>query len=365
MKNLEILSSSYETNDGSREFDENEQFNNMLDDGDLGEYVLTLKKPDGTESPIPAVSRALFYADRPTYAALLNEQNTLERNRALRLEEFPTNEAVFDRLQMLVRRKAMVLPFVGAGFSVAAGCPSWGKYVVQQAIKGGMDESTTQRRLQAGEHELVMDEVIAAQTLDVFTREFRSAFENQKIDSSKSPSTELLDLFGGSVITTNFDRVLENCHQQAGKPFTEKVVGNEESYRFIKAAFQGEKYLLKLHGNIDDQRNRVLTRQEYNHSYAEDRPAPRTLMRVFASFSIIFLGCSLIADRYLIFLKKVFEQNRDSLPDHFSILTAPNDEQEFRERDRFLASHGISPIWYSEGDWDAPAEILQRLKLER
>lgn len=365
MRNFEIGPGSDENNDGGRDFDQNERFNEMLDDGDLGEYELILKKPDGTESPIPSISRALFYADRPTYAALLNEQSNLERNRTLRLDRFPTNEAVFDRLQTLVRRRAMVLPFVGAGFSVDAGCPSWGKYVVQQAIKGGMDEADTQRRLQAGEHELVMDEVIAAQTLDVFTREFRSAFENQKIDSSKSPSIELLDLFSGSVITTNFDRVLENCHQDAGAPFAEKVVGNEDSYRFIKAAFQGEKYLLKLHGNIDGQRDRVLTRQEYDQSYADGRPVPRTLMRVFASFSILFLGCSLIADRYLNCLKEVFGKNKDSLPDHFAILTAPENEQELRERDRFLASHGISPIWYSEGDWAAPAEILQRLKMER
>lgn len=365
MKSIEVFSDTGESNNDSSVFDQNGRFNDMLDDGDLGEYALTLKRPDGAESPIPAISRALFYADRPTYAALLNEQNALERNRILRLEGFPTNEAVFERLQMLVQRKAMVLPFVGAGFSVAAGCPSWGDYVIQQAIKGKMDEATTKRRLQAGDHELVMDEVIYAQTLNVFTREFRSAFENPRIDHSLSPSAKLINLFDGPVITTNFDRVLESCHQSAGRPFTEKVVGNEDSYRFIKSAFQGEKYLLKLHGNIDDQKNRVLTRQEYDRSYADGRPVPRTLMRVFASFSIVFLGCSLIADRYLSCLKEVFEQNKDSMPDHFAILTAPDDEQELRDRDEFLASHGISPIWYEEGDWDAPSEILQQLAQER
>ena len=362
MRSIETFSGSAEAKDDNKEFDQNERFNDMLDDGELGEYGLTFIRPDGTEVPIPAISRALFYADRPTYAELLNEHSASERRETLRLDEYPDNEAVFERLQLLVRRKAMVLPFVGAGFSVAARCPSWGDYVVQQAIKGGMDEAVTKLRLQAGEHELVMDEVITAQTLDVFTREFRSAFENPRIDSSLSPSIELLDLFSGSVVTTNFDRVLENCHQAAGRPFTEKVVGNEDSHRFIKAAFQGEKYLLKLHGNIDDQRNRVLTRREYDQSYAERQPVPRTLSRVFASFSIIFLGCSLIADRYLNNLKEVFEQNGESMPDHFAILTAPDDEQELRKRDQFLAAHRISPIWYAEGDWDAPGEILQLLK---
>lgn len=365
MTNFDIATGLSQVVDDYRKFEQNENFNDMFDEGDFGEYSLTLRRPDGTEIPIPAVSRALFYADRPTYAALLNEQNALERSRTLRLEEFPDNEAAFERLQMLVQRKAMILPFIGAGFSVAAGCPSWGEYIVQQAIKGGMDEATTKARVQAGEHELVMDEVIAAQKLDVFTRDFRSSFENPRIVPSECPSAELIDLFDGAAITTNFDRVLENCHQEAGKPFSEKVVGNEDSYRFIKAAFQGEKYLLKLHGNIDDQRNRVLTRNEYNQSYAAKRPVPRTLSRAFASFSIVFLGCSLIADRYLHSLKEVFEQNNEAMPDHFAILNSPDDFGERRKRDQFLAAHGISPIWYAEGDWDAPGEILRLLKQER
>lgn len=266
---------------------------------------------------------------------------------------------------MLVQRKAMILPFIGAGFSVAAGCPSWENYIVQQAVKGGMDEVATKGRLQAGEHELVMDEVIAAQNVDVFTRDFRSSFENSRVVPSESPSAELIGLFDGAAITTNFDRVLENCHQEAAKPFSEKLVGNENSYRFIKAAFHGEKYLLKLHGNIDDQGNRILTRHEYEQSYAITRPVPRTLSRAFASFSIIFLGCSLIADRYLNSLKEVFEQNREAMPDHFAILNAPDDVYELRKRDQFLAAHGISPIWYANGDWDAPGQILQLLKQEK
>jgi len=364
MKIREVLSRSGEAIEDAREFEQNARFNEMLDEGDLGEFSLTLKKPDGSETPIPAISRALFYADRPSYDQLSSDQRAAEKRAVLRLDTFPENEAVFERLQMLVVRKAMVLPFIGAGFSVAAGCPSWGEYVVQQAIKGGLHEDETKARLQGGDHERVMDEVVAAQTLDVFTRDFRSAFENRRISPALSPSREIIGLFDGSAITTNFDRVLEDCHREAGRPYLEKPVGKEESSRFIKAAFQGEKYLLKLHGNIDDQNNRILTQQEYEQSYAEGQPVERTLKRVFASFSILFLGCSLIADRYLNVLHAVFEQNRDSMPDHFAILNAPDDANERRIRDQFLASRGISPIWFEEGDWNAPGEILQLLKSE-
>lgn len=64
-----------------------------------------------------------------------------------------------------------------------------------------------------------------------------------------------------------------------------------------------------------------------------------------------------------LFQHSVLESNR--LSDHFAILTAPDDEQELRVRYKFLASHGVNPIWDEEGDWDAPGEILQQLALER
>jgi hypothetical protein len=44
---------------------------------------------------------------------------------------------------------------------------------------------------------------------------------------------------------------------------------------------------------------------------------------------------------------------------------APDDDDVLLERDRFLAAHGITPIWFENGQWDRPTEILQLLKLEQ
>lgn len=37
--------------DDYRKFEQNERFNDMFDDGDLGDYALMLRRPDGTETP--------------------------------------------------------------------------------------------------------------------------------------------------------------------------------------------------------------------------------------------------------------------------------------------------------------------------
>lgn len=349
------------------EYSENSDFNDRLDGGELGDFCVYLQAPDGTTQAIEPASRALFFSDRAAYRSLLSEYRERRRAEVLRLDDYPENEAVYERLRNTVRSGATVVPFVGAGFSVAAGCPSWSSYIVRQSVRANMNEDEVRKRLADGEHELVMAEVIEAQSLNVFRREFKSSFENRKISPALSPSSEFVGLLNGSMITTNFDRVLENCLEGSQAPFREKVVGSENSGRFMKSLYAGEKYLLKLHGNIDEQRNRVLTLKEYEESYGAgeidySKQIPKTLKKIFGSFSVLFCGCSLVGDRYLKILKHVFDGEQDFAPEHFAILNAPLGQDEKISRDKFLAGHGISPVWYSEGDWDAPGEILKLLK---
>jgi len=248
------------------------------------------------------------------------------------------------------------------------GCPSWSDYIDRQAVRAGLRAADVEARLKAGDHEALMDEVIEGLGIDLFTRDFRSEFEGGNISPALSPSSELIDLFDKCYITTNFDRVLDHCHRES-IPFDEKVVGKDDTGRFLKAIYRSEKYLLKLHGNIDEQRDRILTKQEYDEGYGGvdinyELPIPRTLQRVFNSFTVMFVGCSLIADRYLDVLQETYQAGTNLIPDHFAILVAPDDEDERLTRDQHLASHGITPIWFANGDWDKPEEILKLLKLE-
>lgn len=351
------------------EYKTNEEFNQRLDEGDIEGFELLLKKPDGEEQYISPLSATVFVNDLPTYREIFKSDLELRRKEILNLDEFTTNEQAYDRLLSLVRNKATVIPFVGAGFSVASGCPSWSDYIVSQAIRSGMEETDVRQRLRDGEHEALMNEVIDSLSINVFQRDFRAQFEGSKISPSLSPASELIDLLDECYITTNFDRVLEQCHSEH-YPFEEKVVGQEDTGRFLKAIYRSEKYLLKLHGNIDDQVNRILTLDEYNSGYGEgainyNLQVPRTLKKIFSSYTVLFVGCSLIADRYLDILKDSYEETPEFLPDHFAILVAPEDEDELNERDRFLASHGITPIWFRDGEWDKPSEILKLLKIEK
>lgn len=365
----EILSHYMKQSIEISEYKKNEGFNERLDHGDIEGFQLFLRSPDGSEQFISQISGALFVSDLPIYRQLVSDDIQIRKNDILSLDKYPTNEGVYDKLLQLVRKKVNILPFVGAGFSVAAGCPSWSDYIISQAIESGLNEDEINRRLKEGEQETLMDEIINRRTLDVFRRDFTTKFESGKTSPSSSPSAELMDLFDGCYITTNFDRVLEKCHAEK-HGFEEKVIGKEKTARFLNAIYRSEKYLLKLHGNIDDQRTRVLTQAEYNEAYGTgcidyNLPIPNTIRRIFSSYTVLFVGCSLISDRYLQILRSVRESAPEFLPEHFAIINAPDDSDEFSVRDRFMAAHGITPIWYTDGEWDRPKEILKLLKEER
>ncbi|WP_218180392.1 hypothetical protein, partial [Pseudomonas gingeri] len=80
---------------------------------------------------------------------LLRQDRKSTKSSALWLDQFPENEGVYEELLSIIKRHSTVIPFVGAGFSVAAGCPSWSNYIAAQARRAGLNEEEVQERLHA------------------------------------------------------------------------------------------------------------------------------------------------------------------------------------------------------------------------
>lgn len=107
------------------EYLSNSFFNIQLDSGDFGDFGLTYFNGDEERYDLSNFSLALFYADNAKYRSLISQVKEEYKCRILRSENFPDNLLVFEKLLNIIKRKSTVIPFVGAGFSVAAGCPSW------------------------------------------------------------------------------------------------------------------------------------------------------------------------------------------------------------------------------------------------
>jgi hypothetical protein len=80
------------------------------------------------------------------------------------------------------------------------------------------------------------------------------------------------------------------------------------------------------------------------------------------SYSFLFLGCSLAADRTMqTFLKVAQQEGLDNLPHHYALLAAPSDTTKKRVLDERLAEAHMTPIWYPEDEHEYVADILQLL----
>src|ERR1019366_8301192 len=138
----------------------------------------------------------------------------------------------------------------------------------------------------------------------------------------------------GPVITTNFDHALERAFEESHQPF-ERVVWGAKGDIVAKAFTQNRRLLLKLHGDVDDRTERILTMSEYGRYYSKSRPLFRLLKKIFSTRPVLFIGCSLSNDRVVNVLTNI---TRDSaLASHYAIVEAPENDNHFRERARFLS----------------------------
>ena len=344
-------------------------FNAVINDREDDSIQIVCRREDGTEIPLANPARAFYFGDRVLYSEEAKRYDIGEKQRILHTEQFPRNERCFDELKRACQR-GFVIPFVGAGMSKGAGCPEWKEYLLNRCTEAGLDQAAMRQRLEEnGDFEGVMHDIVTRLTEARFNLHFERDFKPK--DDFSGAVLNLPRLFDSAVITTNFDRVLEMAYERSGKAFVEKTTGRGPSgaiNAFYRAIPAGERYLLKLHGNLDNSAERVLNRPEYDTAYGNDgnihfdRPVPKLLKRLYTSFSFLFLGCSLSYDRTIqTFTKVAQDVGADSLPHHYAILGCPNDTAHHAKLDQRLADAHISAIWFPEGEFQLIEEMLELL----
>jgi SIR2-like domain len=343
----------------------NRRFDEFIDDEDFDDIQVICKR-GSEEIPLAKPSRAFYFGDRNLYDQEAKRFDQDEKARILNTEQFPRNLNRFEALKRSCQR-GFVVPFVGAGMSTSAGCPGWKEYLLNLCPEANLDADAMRIRLEEnGEYEGVMNDLVTALGVNRFNLDFERDFNTP--NEIVGAVTLLPKLFDNSAITTNFDRVLERVYEIDAKPFVEKVTGRGQTGAFFRAIPAGERYLLKLHGNLDNAAERVLNKIEYDAAYGNDGnihfdfPLPRILKRLFTSYSFLFLGCSLSADRTIqTFMRVAQLEGPDNLPHHYALLGCPTDAAKKRSIDQRLADAHITPIWYPEGEHEHVGQILELL----
>lgn len=276
------------------------------------------------------------------------------------------NRSVYNDLLNDCRQGGLV-PFVGAGLSVFCGYLSWPD-VLRQLIDFVFDEAERTRiEEMIGRGELLE----AAQALHAgyprMLKELPKHIDYAKIrdcDPAKlqASAVYLLPLLfpAGPVITTNFDRVLEEVYEKQDRKFGQTVTPYDLDL-LTQARQKNPHFLFKLHGDIGpelhDADRLVFTKDQYDKVYDKGGPLMQELTRWFENKKLLFLGCSLAMDRTMEVLQAVTAENSEL--DHYAILACPQADMPRRIQD--MGKLGISAIYYPDGRHEAVRVILEHL----
>jgi SIR2-like domain len=183
-----------------------------------------------------------------------------------------------DTLASLVRQLRSPLgaiPFVGAGMSASVKVagdppwfPQWGELLTRLAAMRPI-EGEVAALLAKGDFE----EAASAVDKDrpgVLAQSVRDAFDKEVLSEylTTGALSYLPLLARGPVITTNYDRVLEQVFDAVGRSFKDWIPGPRPDE--LVAAIHADRHaLVKMHGDCRDRTDQVLTAESYKAAYGD------------------------------------------------------------------------------------------------
>lgn len=366
---MEAKAETWCNTDSHGDFECFEDFNAWLD----SEEGQQLRKDFSIEN-LSEPSKALFAGDKPSYDMAFKQYRTERRHEALN-ERYITEqygddhwfERNISRFDQLVEKieAGEVVPFVGAGLSVAGGFPSWKHHLQQQAKTAGLNEGDVEELLNQGSYEEVLERIENQLGVDVVTQEILDVFS--KTGKLTETTFILSELFRDTIITTNYDKLIEKAFD----------TGVDRPYQIISGINAMEPpdpecvTIIKLHGDIKTPARCILSKNQYNQFYGNGEidntlPIPKLLEYHYRNSNLLFLGCSLNNDRTVRVFKAIREKygNDWDGPRHYSIEQAPEDIEELTQRNAYLAGIGITAIWFETDQFDYVDTILRMVRNE-
>jgi hypothetical protein len=284
-------------------------------------------------------------------------------------------ETVFRGLVQAVRR-GRVCPFVGAGTSAALrpphNFPNWKSALTEIAVRietGAAADvaakcADARLKIQGGD-------LIAAGALlydaskvqvDNYVATTYSVSADITLGEISGPVLLLPQLTDGCVITTNFDNLIERVFLHAGRSFEGYMHGSQAHNKFATSLTHGERCILKLHGDAADADTYVFSTQQYDAAYGSpvefSKPLSRSLRQIYVSHTLLFIGCSLEADRTMGVFESVASSKEFDLPQHYAIVEDPGDAALRQNKENRLLLFRISPIWFPTGEYTMPEQII-------
>lgn len=360
--------------DGHADYELFEDFNTWIDEGEI-DLELPLLRGLG-QVGLSNPSKAFFAGDREAYEQALQAYRASRRREVLSRDHFvetygeedgvhwfERNEQRFDQLVECLAAQEVV-PFIGAGISVGGGFPTWANHLRQQGRTAGIPAGQVEAWLTQGQYEEVIAHIEQQHGREVFAQEIRDAFG--KRGSIQDVTLRISELFSDTLITTNYDRLLEQVFDIGGGSSVQVINGVT-----AMALPDPEKVtIIKIHGDFKDPAHCILGKAQYDTAYGEaaldlHQPIPKMLGRYYSNNNLLFIGCSLRNDRALqVFQATKVAAGDFSFPQHFAFEQAPGQIDALVARNSELTRLGITAIWYPKGQHEKVEALLNHAKSE-
>lgn len=234
-------------------------------------------------------------------------------------------------------RTGNVILFVGAGVSATLNLPTWSQMLRKVAVDLDYDPDI---------FSMYGDPLVLAEYYKIQKGNLKGLTdwmrEKWKIDDNRIRDSfvyqKIVELDFPVIYTTNFDTCLEQAFRIFKKPFT-KIARVQDICKCKKGVTQ----IVKLHGDVGNYHNMVLTESSYFDRMDFESPLDIKLRSDILGKSILFIGYSLsdINIRFLLYkLNKMWGfGNKKSQPRSYIFMANPN-----RIQEEVMRSRNITPI---------------------
>lgn len=203
--------------------------------------------------------------------------------------------AEVERLAGLIRADRVV-PFLGAGLSMAAGLPGWGDLLHRVAREAGISDEdyTALKALPPEDRAEAIERRLREQGMDLHPT-IEAAVSVPRVSLAHS---ELASMRFDEAITTNYDTLYERaCEAVLDGPQVTVIPG--------KAPESGGPWIVKMHGDIRLPASLVLTRGQYLAFDSQAVPLASLVQAHMITHHLLFLGYSLRDGNFIRFVQQV------------------------------------------------------------
>jgi|SRR6056297_3385805 len=258
--------------------------------------------------------------------------------------------------------------FVGAGISMELGLPSWSKLIEELIELLSKQSWSEQSKIDEYRELLKKDNTFLLLVEDLKTElgnqyyDFMDAkFGKPDIGSSQTMMT-ILELKPSIVITSNYDRIIENTytklHGYAPPTFTYRQ-SREIANNFWKEKF----FVLKAHGDaFEDVKGIILSQRDYRKTLFREFGYKSILQSIFSTKSVFFVGTSMTDPEFNLLLDYIHESYSGGGPTHYLLIEEEKALPTYQRR--FLEDYRIQVLTYKNhsGKHDEVNQYLTDLK---